>query len=146
MLPVILHLFEGHGPKDPFVKSCQSALDEVQGAKESFSDEYLKPIFKGDSEMAEAFVQYYSYLDTNTIELLTVAYQHGYKAAMKVIPLLRPLKTDSKENAQKGLLDWAVQNIDALQDAVKKFPVHELVGHIRDHSDTESFMVAFDDE
>ena len=29
MLPVILHLFEGLGPRDDFVKSCQSALDEI---------------------------------------------------------------------------------------------------------------------
>jgi hypothetical protein len=59
--------------------------------------------------------------------------------------LLRSLKTDSNEVAQRGLLDWAIQNIGSLEDAVNNFPVHKLADHIQDYSDTEKFMIAFDD-
>lgn len=146
MVPVILHLFEGLGPKSDFVKGCQKALNEIRGGKESFRDEYIKPIFGNDDEMAEAFVENYSYLDTNTIELLTTAYKYHYKKAMKAITLLRVLKTDSREETQKGLLDWTVQRIGPLVQAMKTFPVHILGEHIQDYSDTQKFMVAFDDE
>lgn len=112
MIPVVLHLFEGLGPRDPFVQSCQTALDRIEGGKESFRDKFIKPIFNFDEEIADAFVNYYSYLDTNTIELLTVAYKYDYKAPIKAITLLRFLKTGSDERAQKGLLDWANQKID----------------------------------
>jgi hypothetical protein len=78
MLPIVLHLFEGLGPKDAFVKSCRAALDRIEGGKESFRNEYIKPIFGNNEEIATAFVDYYEYLDTNTINLLTTAYKYDY--------------------------------------------------------------------
>ena len=56
MLPVILHLFEGLGVKDPFVISCQTGLDEIKGGKTSLRDEYIKGIFGNDIELANAII------------------------------------------------------------------------------------------
>jgi len=56
MLPVILHLFEGLGAKDPFVISCQTGLDEIKGGKTSLRDEYIKGIFGNDTELADAII------------------------------------------------------------------------------------------
>ena len=76
MLPVALHLFDGLGRKHSLVKKCQDALDKIKGAKSSFRDEYIKKIFDDDT-VADAFVNNYSLLDKNSIEILVTAYDYG---------------------------------------------------------------------
>ena len=49
MLPIVLNLFEGLGPKNEFVQKCSKALNEIPGAKESLLDEYIKKIFDDET-------------------------------------------------------------------------------------------------
>ena len=76
MLPIVLNLFEGLGPKHVFVRKCSQGLNEVPGAKESLLDNYLKKIFDSET-ICKAFVENYSLLDKNVIEIITTAYDSG---------------------------------------------------------------------
>jgi hypothetical protein len=60
--------------------------------------------------------------------------------------LLRFLKTGSNGIAARGLLDWTIQKLEPLLDAMNRFPYEKLGDFIQDYSDTEKFVIAFDDE
>jgi hypothetical protein len=76
MLPIVLDLFEGLGPKHAFVRKCSQGLNEVSGAKESLRNNYLKKIFD-DETISKAFVENYSFLDNNLTGIITAAYDVG---------------------------------------------------------------------
>ena len=76
MLPIVLNLFEGLGSKHAFVRKCSQGLNEVPGAKESLLDNYIKKIYD-DETICKAYVENYSLLDKNVIEIITTAYDVG---------------------------------------------------------------------